>query len=180
MPEPSKTLQPQGRVLQPSHSATRLQQPYSSAAQVAPMSPSKTQAKARPSYSGPAKLSKASEIFASREKALSSPVFGGMYHCAGCGKEGTLAETTREYQLVSFASNLSLGLSPVGPVGTRFHHRCLKCVCGKQLDSGAKSYEDVGPDGKLERRFACRTCIVSMLCLPAARMQAEILLCSEG
>lgn len=94
MPVPSRPSGAEAQVLKPSRSASRLPQQYMSAAQVAPMSPSKTQAKPRPSYNGATKLSKASEIFASREKALSSPVFGGMYACAGCGEGGTLAETT--------------------------------------------------------------------------------------
>lgn len=63
----------------------------------------------------------------------------------------------------------------VGPVGTRFHHKCLKCFCGKQLDSGAKSFEEVGPDGRLERRFACRTCIVSAIQGQASGVTEQIL-----
>lgn len=97
MPVPSRPAQAESQILKPSRSASRSPQQYASAAQVAPMSHTKTQSKARASFAGPAKLSKASEIFASREKALNSPVFGGMYACAGCGEEGTLAETTCQY-----------------------------------------------------------------------------------
>ena len=50
-------------------------------------------------------------------------------------------------------------LRTVGPVGTRFHHRCLKCACGKKLDSGAKSIELPSEAGEHRRRFACRDCI---------------------
>lgn len=52
-----------------------------------------------------------------------------------------------------------LPLLTVGPVGTRFHHRCLKCACGKKLDSGAKSIEMPSEGGEPRRRFACRDCI---------------------
>jgi hypothetical protein len=117
MPVPSKDKHDAGnaRVLKPSTSAARLQQNYTSAAQVSPMLTSKAQDKPRVSYGGPTKLSKASEIFASREKALSSPVFGGMYVCAGCGEEGSLAETTREHDFAPLYTKKSEIFASIWP-----------------------------------------------------------------
>lgn len=117
------------------------QAPHGSAAQVTPLSPSKMQIKVLPRPAGPTKLSKASEVFASSAAGSNSPTFGGLFICHGCGESGSMAETT------------------LGPVGTRFHHRCLKCACGKKLDSGAKSIELPGEAGEPRRRFACRDCI---------------------
>lgn len=83
------------------------------------------------SPSSPAK----SSIFATRQRPPSH--LGGLIVCAGCQLGGTERETV------------------VGPLGRRYHARCLVCGgCGRRLDSGAK----VGEEGGLR----CGGCRVSL------------------
>lgn len=95
-PTPSKKALA-GPILTPSSSRTSLQQlQHRSAVQMTPFSPSKLQVKHPSKPLEPTRLSKASEIFASKSTSSQNKTFGGMYTCAGCGERGTLGETTRE------------------------------------------------------------------------------------
>ena len=157
-PEPSKPKVEGQKVFRSSPSINALQK-QQSAVQVTPLSPSKIQIKVKPT-AGPTKLSKASEVFAGGRPSSANQNLGGMYVCAGCGENATMAETTRRLNaLAEVVSHRLMDAFTVGPVGTRFHHRCLKCSCGKKLDSGAKSLEVPGETGETRRRFACRDCI---------------------
>ena len=96
LPVPSK---PAGQhdvppVFRASKSSNSLQN--GSAAQVKPFSPSKIQIKHAPRTSVSIKLSRASEVFATRKPSQAASTFGGMYACAGCGEMSSMAETTRE------------------------------------------------------------------------------------
>lgn len=167
-PQDSKSTGGASRPFRTSISSTALGQQYTSAAQMQPFSPSKIQIRHPATSAAPSKLSKASEIFASRSSGQPSPTFGGMFHCAGCGSPGSMTETTRRRSVPIYPQEVTnSSLSTVGPVGTRFHHRCLKCACGKKLDSGAKSLDVPLPEGGTKRKFACRDCIVR--CLPVSQ-----------
>lgn len=84
-----------------------------------------------PAPSSPAK----SSIFATRQRPPSH--LGGLIVCAGCQLGGTERETV------------------VGPLGRRYHARCLVCGgCERRLDSGAKVDEQGG--------LRCGGCRVSL------------------